>query len=82
MAYDNVGWQGQTLAIKSTIGGNDEQAFLWPNGHHPGASFAIASVMPSNAAPVYVPRSEQVQTDVEKVESHATSLEIAAAASR
>ena len=31
------------------------------------ASFAIASVVPSNAAPVYVPKSEQVQTDVQQV---------------
>ena len=31
------------------------------------ASFAIASVMPLNAAPVYVPKSEQVQTDVQQV---------------
>ena len=30
-------------------------------------SFAIASVMPANAAPVYVPKSTQAQTDVEKV---------------
>jgi hypothetical protein len=30
-------------------------------------SFAIASVMPANAAPVYVPKSSQAQTDVEKV---------------
>jgi len=30
-------------------------------------SFAIASVMPANAAPVYVPKSEQVRTDVERV---------------
>jgi len=33
-------------------------------------SFAMASVMPANAAPVYVPKSEQVRTDrtdVEKV---------------
>jgi hypothetical protein len=30
-------------------------------------SFAIASVMPANAAPVYVPKSEQVRTDVEQV---------------
>ena len=31
------------------------------------ASFAIASVVPLNAAPVYVPKSEQVQTDVQQV---------------
>ena len=30
-------------------------------------SFAIASVIPANAAPVYVPKSEQVRTDVEQV---------------
>lgn len=31
------------------------------------ASFAIASVVPLNAAPVYVPKSEQVKTDVQQV---------------
>ena len=31
------------------------------------ASFAVASVMPLNAAPIYVPKSEQVRTDVEQV---------------
>ena len=31
------------------------------------ASFAIASSMPLNAAPIYVPKSEQVRTDVEQV---------------
>ena len=31
------------------------------------ASFAIAAAMPSNAAPVYVPKSEQVRTDVDNV---------------
>ena len=30
-------------------------------------SFAIASVIPANTAPVYVPKSSQAQTDVEKV---------------
>ena len=32
------------------------------------ASFAIASVVPLNAAPVFAPKSEQVRTDVEKVQ--------------
>lgn len=31
------------------------------------ASFAIASATPSNAAPVYVPQSEQMRADVAKV---------------
>jgi hypothetical protein len=30
-------------------------------------SFAIASVIPANAAPVYVPKSDQVRSDVENV---------------
>jgi hypothetical protein len=30
-------------------------------------SFAIASVIPANAAPVYVPKSDQVQSDVQNV---------------
>jgi hypothetical protein len=30
-------------------------------------SFAIASVMPADAAPVYVPKSDQVQSDVQNV---------------
>jgi hypothetical protein len=32
------------------------------------ASFAIASAMPLNAAPMFVPKSEQMRTDVEKVQ--------------
>jgi hypothetical protein len=32
------------------------------------ASFVIADVMAVNAAPVYVPKSEQVRTDVQKVD--------------
>ena len=38
-------------------------------------TFAVASVMPANAAPVYVPKSEQMRTDVEKVNHYATPLE-------
>jgi hypothetical protein len=30
-------------------------------------SFAIASVVPANAAPVYVPKSDQVRSDVQNV---------------
>ena len=44
-----------------------------------GASFAIASVVPLNAAPVYVPKSEQAQTDVQRSITRDVTGESAAA---